>query len=94
MSKEGSPYYSVIISTLNEEDYLAGVIQSVRRELTEAEILVVDGGSNDKTLNIANNIGDKVISSPPGRGHQCQLGAKAAKGQVLIFLHGDTLFPR
>jgi len=55
------------------------------------EILVVDGGSRDGTVALAESLGCRVLTSPPGRGRQLGLGARAAKGDWLLFLHADTL---
>ena len=54
---------------------------------------MVDGGSWDNTVEIAQSGGVKVLSSPAGRAYQMNLGAKAATGNILLFLHADTLLP-
>lgn len=58
------------------------------------EIIVVDGGSTDATVNIAKNLGAKVIHSEKGRAKQMNHGAKVAQGEVFYFLHADTLPPK
>ena len=60
---------------------------------TNVEVIVVDGGSWDGTVQIAQSSGVEVLSSPAGRACQMNLGAKAATGNILLFLHADTLLP-
>jgi rSAM/selenodomain-associated transferase 2 len=78
---------SVVIPTLDEEDYIAAAIRSVRGC---AEVLVVDGGSSDGTRDRAAAEGARVLVSPPGRGQQLDLGAREARGEWILFLHADT----
>ncbi|MBE9537245.1 MAG: TIGR04283 family arsenosugar biosynthesis glycosyltransferase [Proteobacteria bacterium] len=82
---------SVIIPTLNEEKTLQATIDSARAEAVE--IIVSDGGSEDATLEIAEKQADMVISAASGRGEQMNVGAAAARGEALLFLHADTLLP-
>lgn len=81
---------SVIIPTLNEETHIAACIRQIRGEAPESEIIVADGGSTDKTPEIAGNAGATVILSEKGRGTQMNRGAGSARGSVLLFLHADT----
>lgn len=81
---------SVIIPALNEAAHLAATIHAVQVE-SPHEILVVDGGSNDDTRNIALSSGAMLIDSKPGRAQQMNAGAAQATGHVLLFLHADTL---
>ena len=60
---------------------------------TNVEIIVADGGSRDGTVQIARSAGVKVISGPAGRASQMNAGARAACGEILLFLHADTLLP-
>lgn len=78
---------SVVIPTLNEEGCVAEAVGSVR---DEAEVIVVDGGSEDATVDAARAAGARVIESPRGRGLQLDRGARAAGGEWLVFLHADT----
>lgn len=85
--------YSVIIPTLNEEAFIAKCIESTRYILSEAEIIIADGGSTDDTIKICKQYDVKIINSVKGRGQQLNDGAKAASGEILIFLHADTFLP-
>ena len=83
---------SVIIPTLNEELTLEKSLISVGNS-KDVEIIVSDGGSDDATLAIAERLADKTLSSPSGRGAQLNQGAAAAAGDILLFLHADTILP-
>lgn len=89
---------SVIIPALNEEKYierclLSIVGQDVPRDCYE--IIVVDGGSTDRTREIARKYADILfISDKQGIGYQQNLGAEMASGDVLVFIHADTYFIR
>jgi len=86
--------FSIIIPVLNEEalleDQLTYLTQQYARQ--DCELLIVDGGSIDRTVDIAQRHG-QVICSPRGRATQMNAGAAAARGDVLIFLHADTRLP-
>ncbi|MBT3910677.1 MAG: glycosyltransferase family 2 protein [Rhodospirillaceae bacterium] len=84
---------SVIIPTLNEARRLPALIARLRGEASDAEIIIVDGGSTDATVTTAGDLGLQVIETAPGRGGQLCAGADAALGDVLFFLHADTDFP-
>jgi len=83
---------SVIIPTLDEEASIARAIRSCR-EAGPCEVIVVDGGSGDRTVEIARARADAVIAAPRGRAAQMNAGAAVARGEVLLFLHADTLLP-
>jgi uncharacterized protein len=83
---------SVIIPALNEAAHIAATLEYVRKN-SPHEIIVVDGGSADETCAIAQNCGAKVIHSKPARARQMNAGAAQATGNVLLFLHADTLLP-
>lgn len=85
--------YSIIIPMFNEEYYIGKNIESVRGRIPEAEIIAVDGGSSDDSLNICVRKNLKVINSKRSRGIQLHEGAKAANGNILCFLHADTRLP-
>jgi rSAM/selenodomain-associated transferase 2 len=61
--------------------------------LSHGEVIVSDGESQDNTAEIAEKWGAKVIQSRPNRGRQMNLGAQKASGDILLFLHADTLLP-
>ena len=83
---------SVIIPALDEEASIARAIRSCR-EAGPCEVIVVDGGSRDRTVEIARARADAVIVAPRGRATQMNAGAAVARGKVLLFLHADTLLP-
>jgi uncharacterized protein len=85
------PYVSVIIPALNEAGNILKTIRGARDR--DAEIIVVDGGSEDRTRVIAAEAGAAVIAAEKGRAHQQNAGAASARGKVLLFLHADTLLP-
>jgi rSAM/selenodomain-associated transferase 2 len=85
---------SVIIPTLNE----ASTIEHTLRRLQHpafTEILIVDGGSKDETLSRAARVSPtaRLLSAPVGRARQLNTGAAASSGDILLFLHADTLLP-
>ena len=84
---------SVIIPTLNEAARLPLLLAAIARGKTPHEVIVVDGGSADGTLELALNLGARILRAPGGRGAQLAAGAEAATGDVLLFLHADTVFP-
>jgi len=85
---------SIIIPVLNEEINLSQIsshLQLIRQQ--GHDVIIVDGGSVDNTLVIAYEITDKVVVSKAGRALQMNSGADIASGEVLLFLHADTLLP-
>jgi rSAM/selenodomain-associated transferase 2 len=85
---------SVVIPTLNAEDGLAACLTALVPAAVEGmvrEVIVVDGGSSDRTLKIIEQSGAELVHSSPGRGEQLALGAARARGPWLLFLHADTV---
>jgi len=82
---------SIIIPTINEANNLPLLLSDLSLIQKEGEILIIDCGSKDKTIDIAKIYGAKVLkSNKKNRGLQLNLGAKNSKGEWLIFLHADT----
>ncbi len=84
---------SIVTPTLNEEQFIARHIASAA-EHQPLEHIISDGGSEDATVRLAQAAGARVISAKRGRGPQLQAGAEAARGDVLLFLHADTILPQ
>jgi len=88
---------SVIIPTYNEELYIGALLSQILgfNVADDIEVLIVDGGSSDRTLQVASNFEDLIIlNSEKGRSKQMNLGAKEAHGDVLFFLHADSSLPK
>jgi rSAM/selenodomain-associated transferase 2 len=83
---------SIIIPVLNEAENIKAAIATTQWS-TNTEVIVVDANSEDNTVEIAQSLGVKVISSSPGRAVQMNAGALAASGDILLFLHADTRLP-
>ncbi len=86
--------FSIIMPVLNEEAALERQLCQLARVCApyECELLIVDGGSVDSTVAIAQRFG-RVISSPRGRATQMNRGAAVATGEIFIFLHADSMLP-
>lgn len=82
---------SIIIPTLDEERSIGATLDALAREAEGVEVIVVDGGSGDGTIELVRSRGVKLIESGRGRGRQLDAGARAASGRALWFLHADTL---
>lgn len=86
------PRLSIIIPTLNEAPALATLLPTLRRDCPGAEIIVADGGSTDGTRAAAQDT-DHFLTAPRGRASQMNAGVAVASGEVLWFLHADSLPP-
>jgi glycosyltransferase involved in cell wall biosynthesis len=84
---------SIIIPTLNEENYLPILLDSIQNQsFKDLEIIVADAGSKDKTIEIAKDFGCEIIKGGlPAEGRN--EGAKVARGNLLLFLDADTVLP-
>ncbi len=83
---------SVIIPTLNEAGTIVRALASAGTG-RDIETIVVDGGSEDETVALAEAAGARVIRSDPGRSRQMNQAADSARGKILLFLHADTSLP-
>ena len=87
-------HFSFVIPALDEAAGIAaslGPLQAARG--AGAEVIVVDGASRDATMSIAAPLADRVMAAPRGRASQMAAGAAAARGEVLVFVHADTILP-
>jgi rSAM/selenodomain-associated transferase 2/rSAM/selenodomain-associated transferase 1 len=83
---------SIIIPALNEAAHITKTLSHLK-QMARFEVIVVDGGSTDETAKLAESLGAKVIEAQPCKAIQMNAGAAAAVGEVLVFLHADTLLP-
>jgi hypothetical protein len=83
---------SVIIPALNEAATIENTLSALNG-IDHLEVIVVDGGSTDETVDLARRQGAKVLQTQPGKARQMNCGAAAASGEVLVFLHADTRLP-
>lgn len=85
---------SIIVPALNEATGIVAALEALAPLRAQgAEVIVVDGGSADATLELAKPLADQIISAPRGRARQMNAGAAVAHGRVLLFLHADTRLP-
>jgi len=93
---------SIVVPVLNESANIAALLELLDKNIAKAEqteVNIVDGGSQDSTISLAEAYIDKVnyslqvLRSVPGRGTQMNFGANASKGEVLYFLHVDSMPP-
>ncbi len=85
---------SIIIPALNEAAGIAETLSALQPfRARGVEVIVVDGGSSDATIERARPLADRVLGAPRGRAVQMNAGAAAASGDALLFLHADTILP-
>jgi len=81
---------SIVVPALNEVERIAECLQRLRHDFAACELILVDGGSTDGTAEIAAPLA-RVVRSGPGRAVQMNAGARQASGDVLWFVHADTV---
>jgi rSAM/selenodomain-associated transferase 2 len=85
---------SIIVPVLNEAAEIEAALQALAPlRARGCEVIVVDGGSDDRTVEFARPLATRTINAPRGRARQMNAGAAAASGDVLLFLHADTRLP-
>jgi glycosyltransferase involved in cell wall biosynthesis len=91
MAVNGNPFVSVVIPTLNEEKNIGKLIPGVKKQLQDYryEIVVVDGHSKDKTVQIARRMGARILYDEVGKGSALIKGLSLAKGDILISMDAD-----
>lgn len=88
------PRLSIVVPTLQEEAQIESCLRALEPlRARGAEAIVADGGSRDRTTEIARDLADHIILTRQGRGAQMNAGASVAQGEVLLFLHADTRLP-
>lgn len=90
-----APRLSIVVPTLNEADTIDALMHHLLGLwVCGVEIVVVDGGSQDDTVARARPVATRVLTTAPGRARQMNTGARASRGEHLLFLHADTRLPR
>lgn len=88
------PRLSIIVPVLNEAEGIAQSLDALAQLRRQGvEVIVADGGSTDDTMRLAAPLADTVVSAPRGRARQMNAGATASRGEMLLFLHADTVLP-
>uniref|UniRef100_UPI004048FFA8 TIGR04283 family arsenosugar biosynthesis glycosyltransferase n=1 Tax=Flavobacterium sp. TaxID=239 RepID=UPI004048FFA8 len=88
---------SIIIPVLNEEKSIAKIINHIKEYISNTisyELIFVDGGSDDGTIQVLETQKANIVQSPKGRALQMNAGAKKATGNILYFLHCDSFPPK
>jgi rSAM/selenodomain-associated transferase 2 len=86
-------FLSIIVPMLDEAEGIARALGAIRRGAPDAEVIVVDGGSRDTSVAIAQPLCDLMVAESRGRARQMNAGAKVARGDAFAFVHADTLVP-
>jgi rSAM/selenodomain-associated transferase 2 len=85
---------SIVVPVLNEADGIVSFLQAIQPSRRAGhQLIIVDGGSNDATVKLAEPLVDHVVRSTRGRARQMNAGADAANGAVILFLHADCRLP-
>jgi rSAM/selenodomain-associated transferase 2 len=91
---QAAPALSIVLPVLNEAPGIAAALQALAPLRNRGvEVIVADGGSEDRSSELAGPFADMVLRAPRGRASQMNAGAAAARGGVLLFLHADTRLP-
>lgn len=91
---QDGPALSIVLPVLNEAAGIVAALQALAPlRAGGVEVIVVDGGSTDRSAELAAALADQVLEAPRGRASQMNAGATVARGGVLLFLHADTLLP-
>ena len=85
--------FSIIVPAFNEALLIRPFLQHLRERAPEAEIIVADGGSSDGTVDLATGFCDQLVRSEPNRAIQMNTGSRAARGDILWFVHVDAEVP-
>ncbi|HEY2220634.1 TIGR04283 family arsenosugar biosynthesis glycosyltransferase [Actinomycetospora sp.] len=85
-----TPSVSIVVPVRDEEAVIGGLLTRLHRSYPDCEVVVVDGGSTDGTVERARRLA-RVVPSRAGRGPQLNTGAAASTGEVLWFVHADTV---
>jgi rSAM/selenodomain-associated transferase 2 len=92
-SKPNRPILSVVVPMLNEESAIIATLTAIRAAASQAEIIVVDGGSTDRSVELARAHCDQILTAARGRARQMNVGATAVGGDIVVFVHADTIVP-
>lgn len=85
---------SIIMPVLNEEEAIVSTLQKLQVYRRQGhEVIIVDGGSGDDTIARTHGLVEKILKSKCGRAFQMNTGAEYASGEILLFLHADTVLP-
>jgi rSAM/selenodomain-associated transferase 2 len=84
---------SIVIPALNEAESLPETLRRALALPETLEVIVVDGGSTDTTLEIAARFGTRALQAPANRGAQLRLGAQESRADIILLLHADTWLP-
>ncbi|SFG07202.1 TIGR04283 family arsenosugar biosynthesis glycosyltransferase [Neptunomonas qingdaonensis] len=93
MSASPTPVVSIIIPTLDEARIIVAKLQALQYLRPQCELIIVDGGSRDASMELARGWVDKLVESPAGRAKQMNAGVQASSAELLLFLHLDTDVP-